>query len=160
MARQPAVLASSLSLLPTSLRTRPNMGPKDLESGGDGSTSEGSRSQEGAGQPKGLRQSLSRAFLSSGLQVTFKASSGDALRMPTGSSRSAAPALAATGFRRGRPPAFRTPFRSTPAPWLLGAAPQDVTYTVVNSQNKKEKISLLQGVGGYLQAGEMAALMG
>lgn len=31
---------------------------------------------------------------------------------------------------------------------------------MVNSQNKKEKINLLQGVGGYLQAGEMAALMG
>ena len=37
---------------------------------------------------------------------------------------------------------------------------QDITYTVVNSQNKKEKLSLLQGVGGYLQPGEMAALMG
>lgn len=82
VARQSAVLASSLSSLPASLRSHPNMGPKDLESGGDGSTSEGSRSQEGAGQPKGLRQSLSRAFLSSGLQVTFKASYGAALCMP------------------------------------------------------------------------------
>ena len=35
-----------------------------------------------------------------------------------------------------------------------------MTYTVVNSQNKKEKLALLQGVGGYLLPGEMAALMG
>ncbi|EFN50715.1 hypothetical protein CHLNCDRAFT_142571 [Chlorella variabilis] len=40
------------------------------------------------------------------------------------------------------------------------ASLQDVTYTVVNSQNKKETISLLQNVGGYLLPGEMAALMG
>jgi ABC-type transport system involved in cytochrome bd biosynthesis fused ATPase/permease subunit len=37
---------------------------------------------------------------------------------------------------------------------------QDLTYTVVNSQNKKEKISLLHGVSGYFKPGEMAALMG
>jgi hypothetical protein len=37
---------------------------------------------------------------------------------------------------------------------------QDLTYTVVNSQNKKEKIALLQNVGGFLRPGEMAALMG
>ena len=37
---------------------------------------------------------------------------------------------------------------------------QDLTYTVINSQNKKERISLLKGVGGYLLPGEMAALMG
>ena len=29
-----------------------------------------------------------------------------------------------------------------------------------NSQNKKEKISLLSGVSGYLQPGELTALMG
>lgn len=82
------------------------MTTKDLESGDAGSSSDGSRL---APSPKkGLKQSLSRAFLSSGLQVTFK----------------------------------------------------DITYTVVNSQNKKEKLNLLQGVGGYLQPGEMAALMG
>ena len=45
---------------------------------------------------------------------------------------------------------------STPRP----AAVQDLTYTVVNSQNKKEKIALLQNVGGFLRPGEMAALMG
>ena len=31
---------------------------------------------------------------------------------------------------------------------------------MVNSQNKKEKIALLQNVGGFLRPGEMAALMG
>ena len=38
--------------------------------------------------------------------------------------------------------------------------PQSLTYTVVNSQNKKEKLSLLQDVNGYLLPGEMSALMG
>ena len=37
---------------------------------------------------------------------------------------------------------------------------QDVTYTVKNSQNKKEKIDLLKSVSGYLKAGELTALMG
>lgn len=37
---------------------------------------------------------------------------------------------------------------------------ENVVYTVVNSQNKKEKIDLLKGVSGFLQAGEMSALMG
>jgi ABC-type glutathione transport system ATPase component len=37
---------------------------------------------------------------------------------------------------------------------------QNVSYTVINSQNKKEKISLLQSVTGYLKPGDMAALMG
>lgn len=37
---------------------------------------------------------------------------------------------------------------------------QELTYTVTNSQNKKEKISLLQGVSGYLLPREMTALMG
>lgn len=37
---------------------------------------------------------------------------------------------------------------------------QDVRYTVVNSQNKKEKIDILKGVSGYFNPGEMAALMG
>lgn len=36
----------------------------------------------------------------------------------------------------------------------------NLTYTVINSQNKKEKISLLMNVSGFLQAGEMSALMG
>ena len=40
------------------------------------------------------------------------------------------------------------------------ACPQSLTYTVVNSQNKKEKLSLLTDVGGYLLPGEMSALMG
>ena len=31
---------------------------------------------------------------------------------------------------------------------------------MVNSQNKKEKIALLQNVGGFLLPGEMTALMG
>ena len=31
---------------------------------------------------------------------------------------------------------------------------------MINSQNKKEHISLLKGVNGYLLPGEMAALMG
>ena len=38
--------------------------------------------------------------------------------------------------------------------------PQDLVYTVINSQNKKERISLLKGVSGYLLPGEMSALMG
>jgi hypothetical protein len=37
--------------------------------------------------------------------------------------------------------------------------PQDVEYTVINSQDKKSKISLLQGVSGYLNPGEMSALV-
>lgn len=37
---------------------------------------------------------------------------------------------------------------------------KDVRYTVVNSQNKKEKIDILKGVSGYFNPGEMAALMG
>ncbi|KAL4428045.1 hypothetical protein ABPG75_002134 [Micractinium tetrahymenae] len=37
---------------------------------------------------------------------------------------------------------------------------KELTYTVTNSQNKKEKISLLQGVSGYLLPREMTALMG
>lgn len=40
--------------------------------------------------------------------------------------------------------------------WVL----QDLSYTVVNSANKKERLTLLNGVGGYLLPGEMAALMG
>ena len=36
---------------------------------------------------------------------------------------------------------------------------QDVTYTVINSQDKKSKISLLQNVSGYLNPGEMSALV-
>jgi len=34
-----------------------------------------------------------------------------------------------------------------------------VTYTVINSQDKKSKISLLQNVSGYLNPGEMSALV-
>ena len=37
---------------------------------------------------------------------------------------------------------------------------ENVVYTVVNSQNKKEKIDLLKHVSGFLQPGEMSALMG
>ncbi|EFN51572.1 hypothetical protein CHLNCDRAFT_140061 [Chlorella variabilis] len=37
---------------------------------------------------------------------------------------------------------------------------KNVTYTVINSQNKKESISLLKDVGGYILPGEMTALMG
>lgn len=37
---------------------------------------------------------------------------------------------------------------------------ENVVYTVVNSQNRKEKIDLLKGVSGFLQPGEMSALMG
>ena len=32
-------------------------------------------------------------------------------------------------------------------------------YTVINSQDKKSKISLLQAVSGYLNPGEMSALV-
>ena len=37
---------------------------------------------------------------------------------------------------------------------------RDIQYTVVNSQNRKEKIKLLKGVSGVLKSGEMVALMG
>ena len=37
---------------------------------------------------------------------------------------------------------------------------QDLTYTVVNRQNKKERIPLLQEVSGCLCPGEMSSLMG
>lgn len=37
---------------------------------------------------------------------------------------------------------------------------KDITYTVRNSENRKETISLLDGVSGYLRAGELVALMG
>jgi ABC-type multidrug transport system ATPase subunit len=37
---------------------------------------------------------------------------------------------------------------------------QDLTYTVINSQNKKETLTLLDNVSGYLLQGQMAALMG
>ncbi|KAI3436016.1 hypothetical protein D9Q98_002073 [Chlorella vulgaris] len=68
---------------------------KDLETGHSGRTSV-------------MSKTLSRAFLSAGMAVTFK----------------------------------------------------ELTYTVVNSQNKKETLSLLQNVGGYLLPGEMSALLG
>lgn len=51
-----------------------------------------------------------------------------------------------------------TPRQPAHAPRLSPA--QNVTYTVVNSANKKEKISLLQGVSGYFQPGQLNALMG
>lgn len=37
---------------------------------------------------------------------------------------------------------------------------KDVAYTVINSQNKKETLTILDNVSGCLQAGELAALMG
>jgi ATP-binding cassette, subfamily G (WHITE), member 2 len=37
---------------------------------------------------------------------------------------------------------------------------KELTYTVINSQNKKERLALLSDVSGYLAPGEMAALMG
>ena len=37
---------------------------------------------------------------------------------------------------------------------------KDVTYNVINESNKKETISLLQNVSGYLRPGELVALMG
>lgn len=37
---------------------------------------------------------------------------------------------------------------------------QDVYYIVRNQANKKEKISILHGVSGYFNPGEMAAVMG
>src|SRR5690242_13619466 len=41
-------------------------------------------------------------------------------------------------------------------PFLL----QDVTYSVKNSQNRRETLSLLRNVDGYLAAGDLTALMG
>lgn len=41
-----------------------------------------------------------------------------------------------------------------------GHAPQNLTYTVVNAANKKEKLALLDDVNGFFKPGEMAALMG
>ncbi|KAG7667438.1 hypothetical protein Ndes2526B_g02020 [Nannochloris sp. 'desiccata'] len=37
---------------------------------------------------------------------------------------------------------------------------RNITYTVQNEANKKEQISLLQSVSGYLRSGELVALMG
>ena len=37
---------------------------------------------------------------------------------------------------------------------------KDIIYTVKNEQNKKENISLLKSVSGYLRSGELVALMG
>lgn len=39
-------------------------------------------------------------------------------------------------------------------------SPQDVSYTVINSQNSKEKLTILHSISGYLKPGDMAALMG
>lgn len=137
----------------------------DIESGDASSSSDGCR-LEGPSPKKGLKQSLSRAFLSSGLQVTFKARRGGLETDRRGWPRLAASAAAAAAATHSAGAARRrTPGRFVlhpPSHFLLPAIlhAQDITYTVVNSQNKKEKINLLQGVGGYLQAGEMAALMG
>lgn len=107
------------------------MTTKDLESGDAGSSSDGSRL---APSPKkGLKQSLSRAFLSSGLQVTFKARRWATHWMQAGrGSPSAAPRACATHFagrgrRRKRAPGARVPnrspfsacfpYRTSPTPW-------------------------------------------
>ena len=37
---------------------------------------------------------------------------------------------------------------------------RNITYTVTNEADKKEQISLLQNVSGYLRPGELIALMG
>ena len=37
---------------------------------------------------------------------------------------------------------------------------QDVHYIVKNQANKREKLSILSGVSGYFNPGEMAAVMG
>lgn len=36
---------------------------------------------------------------------------------------------------------------------------QGLTYTVVNNSNRKEKVTLLVDVSGFLRAGELTALM-
>ena len=74
----------------------------------DMSSAESDASMSHKATKKHLKATLSKAFLSKGMPVTFK----------------------------------------------------DVVYTVVNSQNKKEKINLLKGVSGYFEVGQMAALMG
>ena len=47
--------------------------------------------------------------------------------------------------------------KSTRAP---SDALQDLTYTVKNSANKKERIALLKNVSGYVLPGQLTALMG
>ena len=61
----------------------------------------------------------------------------------------------------GRPaPAGALPRPSGPHLWVPPPAMQALTYTVVNRQNKKERIPLLSDVTGCLVPGEMSALMG
>lgn len=49
------------------------------------------------------------------------------------------------------------PAATASCPCLL---PQDLTYKVINSQDKKERISLLEDVSGYILPSEMTALVG
>ena len=71
-------------------------------------------------------------------------SSVDLEAVPTGqSSRVLKQSLSETFMQQGLPVTFK-----------------DVTYTVTNSQNKKEQIDLLKNVTGFLKEGEMTALMG
>lgn len=105
----------------------------------------GSHSSATLDLPAHRKKSLSRAFLSTGMPVTFKVPAhkpspivgrGALVGLPA--------ALAARGKLTCRAP----------------CPPQDLTYTVINSQNKKETLSLLEGVSGYLLQGQMTALMG
>lgn len=118
---------------------------KDLESGVPGAT---------ASLQVTLNRKLSRAFLSAGMPVSFK------VHLPPSAPSRAAVADGCTVHGAPACPPPTTTSTHLLTPWVIPSHLQDVTYTVVNSQNKKETISLLQNVGGYLLPGEMAALMG
>lgn len=109
-----------------------------------------------------MEEGLSNAFLSTGMPVTFKVSWHQPLFLH---SQFMFRSLRATASWKGT--AFRDMQWSCSFCALLTRASvcfnvplQDITYTVVNNQQKNEKINILKSVSGYLKPGKMTALMG